>query len=34
MFVLSKTANKEELLAHMGKECKLGRYVVKISKDE
>ena len=33
MHVLSKTPNKEELLANMGEDCKLGRYVVQVSDD-
>lgn len=33
MFVLSKEPNKEELKAHIGEDCKLGRYVVRVSTD-
>ena len=33
MFVLSKEPNKEELTAHMGEDCKLGRTVVRIGSD-
>ena len=33
MFVLSKEANKAELEAHMGEDCKLGRTVVRVGSD-
>lgn len=33
MFVLSKEPNKEELIAQMGQDCKLGRTVVRVGSD-
>jgi hypothetical protein len=33
MFVLSKEANKAELEAHMGEDCKLGRSIVRVDSD-